>query len=88
MPSKEDGETDNTLMSSEENDEMDNTLTQEEIKEIVDETMNQNNNNIIKQLDDYLDEIIDEAKSFEDQVKSIKKVEIDIVLSRIMVIKS
>ena len=75
-------------MSSEENDEMDNTLTQEEIKEIVDETMNQNNNNIIKQLDDYLDEIIDEAKSFEDQVKSIKKVEIDIVLSRIMVIKS
>ena len=53
---------------------MDKTLTQEEIKEIVDETMNQNNNNI-KQLNNYLDEIIDESKSFEDQIKSIRKVE-------------
>ena len=61
-------------MSSKEDDEMDKTLTQEEIKEIVDETMNQNNNNI-KQLNNYLDEIIDESKSFEDQIKSIQKVE-------------
>ena len=53
---------------------MDKTLTQEEIKEIIDETMNQNNNNI-KQLNNYLDEIIDESKSFEDQIKSIRKVE-------------
>ena len=53
---------------------MDKTLTQEEIKEIVDETMNQNNNNI-KQLNNYLDEIIDKSKSFEDQIKSIRKVE-------------
>ena len=61
-------------MSSKEDDEMEKTLTQEEIKEIVDETMNQNNNNI-KQLNNYLDEIIDESKSFEDQIKSIRKVE-------------
>ena len=30
---------------------------------------------IIKELDDVLDEIIDKSKSFEDQIKSIKKVE-------------
>ena len=53
---------------------MDKTLRQEEIKEIVDETMNQNNNNI-KQLNDYLHKIIDESKSFEGQIKSIRKVE-------------
>ena len=47
-------------MSSKEDDEMDKTLTQEEIKEIVDETMNQNNNNI-KQLNNYSDKIIDES---------------------------
>ena len=33
------------------------------------------NNNIIKVLNDLLDEIIDKSKSFEDQIKSIKKVE-------------
>ena len=74
MSSKEDDERDNTLMSSKE-DEMDKTLTQEEIKEIVNERMNQNNSNI-KQLNSYLHKIIDKSKSFEDQVKSIKKVEI------------
>ena len=37
-----------------------------------DETMRQNE---IKELNDYLDEIIDKSKSFEDQIKSIKKVE-------------
>ena len=31
--------------------------------------------NIIKQLNNYLDEIIDKSKSFEDQIKSIRKVE-------------
>ena len=49
---------DKTLMSSKDDD---------------DETMNQNNNNIITQLNDYLDEIIDKSKTFEDQIKSIKK---------------
>ena len=32
-------------------------------------------NKIIKKLNDHLDEIIDESKSFADQIKSIKKVE-------------
>ena len=37
--------------------------------------MNQNKKNIIiKKLNDHLDEIIDKSKSFEDQMKSIKKV--------------
>ena len=40
-----------------------------------DETMNQNNNNIIKQLNDSLDKIIDKPKSFKDQIISIRKVE-------------
>ena len=39
-----------------------------------DETMNQNNNNIIKQLNDSLDKIIDKSKSFKDQIISIRKV--------------
>ena len=38
------------------------------------ETMNQKNNDIIKQLNNFLDEIIDKSKSFEGQIKSIKKV--------------
>ena len=37
------------------------------------ETMNQKNNDIIKQLNNFLDEIIDKSKSFEGQIKSIKK---------------
>ena len=40
-----------------------------------DETMNQNNNIIIKQLNDSLDKIIDKPKSFKDQIISIRKVE-------------
>ena len=36
--------------------------------------MNQNKRNkIIKKLSDHLDEIIDKSKSFEDQIKLIKK---------------
>ena len=38
-------------------------------------TMNQNNNKIIKESNNSLDEIIDNPKSFEDQIKSIRKVE-------------
>ena len=39
-----------------------------------DEETNQNKKNkIIKKLNDHLDEIIDKSKSFEDQIKSIKK---------------
>ena len=47
----------------------------ENVNENVNETMNQNYNDIIKQLNVCLDQIIDELKSFEDQIKSIKKVE-------------
>ena len=75
MSSKEDDEMNKTLMSSKEDDDLGNTLTQEEIKEIVDETTNQNSNNTLKQLNDYLDEIIDKSKSFKDQIKSIRTVE-------------
>ena len=40
------------------------------------ETMNQNKENkIIKELNDNLDEIIDKSKLFEDQIKSLKKLE-------------
>ena len=40
-----------------------------------DEETNQNKKNkIIKKLNDHLDEIIDKSKSFEDQIKSIRKV--------------
>ena len=39
------------------------------------ETIGQKKNIIIKQLNDTLDEIIDKSKSFENQIKSIKKVE-------------
>ena len=45
-------------------------------KEDDNETMNQNNNNTIKELNDSLDKIIDKSKSFEDQIKSIKKYKI------------
>ena len=36
---------------------------------------NENENNMIKQLNYSLDKIIDKSKSFEDQIKSIRKVE-------------
>ena len=36
---------------------------------------NDNSNNIMKQLNDDLDEIIDKSKSFEEQIESIRKVE-------------
>ena len=61
MSSNDDGENENDkrLMSLHENDEK----------------MDQNKRNIIiKNLNDYLVEIIDKSKSFEDQMKSIKNV--------------
>ena len=53
-------------MSSKDDDENENDKN---------ETMNRNNNNIIKELNDNLDEIIDKSKSFEEEIKSIRKVE-------------
>ena len=76
MSSKDDGDDENvkTLMSSKDNDnEMNKTLMSP--KDDDDETMSQNYSNIIKQLNNNLDEIIDKSKSFEDQIKSIRKVE-------------
>ena len=52
-------------MSSKDDDENENDKN---------ETMNRNNNNIIKELNDNLDEIIDKSKSFEEKIKSIRKV--------------
>ena len=64
MPSKDDdqneNENDKTLMSSNNDDE----------------TMDQNKKNIkIKEWNDLFDEIIDKSKSFEEQIKSIEKLE-------------
>ena len=68
---------DNTLMSSndEKEKEKEKETEKEKEKEKENENDNENDNNIIKQLNDSLDEIIDKSKSFEDQIKSIKKVE-------------
>ena len=61
-------ENDETLMSSKDDDDNENE------NEDDDETMSQNEKNIrIKNINDYLDEIIDKSKSFEEQIKSLKK---------------
>ena len=36
-------------------------------------SQNKNKNKIIKEKNDYLDKIIDKSKSFEEQIKSLKK---------------
>ena len=67
-------ENDKTLMSSNEDDDNEDDDNENENKD--DETMSQNEKNIrIKNINDYLDEIIDKSKWFEDQIKSIRKVE-------------
>ena len=71
--------TDETLMSSKDEDKNENE--NENDKTLMssnedDDNENENENDktlIIKVLNDALDEIIDKSKSFEDQVKSIKK---------------
>ena len=62
---------DNTLMSSKDDNDNDNENDNENENKDDDE----NDNNIIKQLNDSLDEIIDKSKSFDNQKKSIRKVE-------------
>ena len=55
------------------------------------ETMDQNKKNItIKKLNDYFNKIIDKSKSFEDQIKSLKKQKIQmiIIVAKILMIKS
>ena len=68
--------TDKTLMSSKDENENENDKT---LMSSNDDDDNENENGktliIIKKLNNCLDEIIDKSKSFEDQIKSIKKVE-------------
>ena len=68
--------TDKTLMSSKDENENENDKTLMSSNE-DDDNENENDKTliIIKELDDVLDEIIDKSKSFEDQIKSIRKVE-------------
>ena len=68
--------TDKTLMASNENgnengNENDKTMSS---REDDNETMNQNNSNTIKELNGSLDKIIDESKSFENQIELIKNI--------------
>ena len=68
--------TDKTLMSSKDENENENDKT---LMSSNDDDDNENENGktliIIKKLNNCLDEIIDKSKSFEDQIKSIRKVE-------------
>ena len=73
MSSNEDNENDKTLMASKNNNENDKTLISS--KDDDDERMNQNNNDIIKGLNDSLDKIIYKSKSFKYQINLIRKVE-------------
>ena len=63
-----------TLMSSNENDDNEMNKTLMSSNEDDDGTINQNNNNLIKQLNDSLDEMVDESILLEDQIKLIRKV--------------
>ena len=79
MSSKDENENENgndkTLMSSNKDDDNEND-NENENEDDDDETMSQNEKNIrIKNINDYLDEIIDKSKSFEDQIESLEKVE-------------
>ena len=68
--------TDKTLMSSNENgnENGNENVKTRSSREDDNETMNQNNSNTIKELNGSLDKIIDESKSFEDQIKLIKNI--------------
>ena len=55
-------------MSSDKDDDDDDDDDDDE-----NEIINQNNSDKIKELNDHLDEIIDKSKSFEEQIKSLKK---------------
>ena len=74
---KENGnENDETLMSSKDDDDDKNENENENENKDDDETMSQKEKNeIIKGKDDILDEIIDKSKSFEEQIKWLKRIE-------------
>ena len=64
--------TDKILVASKDEDYENENEDDYENEDEDDETIKQNE---IKVLNDYLDEIIDKSKSFEDQIESLKKVE-------------
>ena len=72
---------DNTLMSLKDENENDNDNDNDKDNgndnhnDNDNDNDNENENNMIKQLNYSLDKIIDKSKSFEDQIKSIRKVE-------------
>ena len=68
LKDENENENDKTSMSSKDDDDDDDDDDYEN------EIDNENDNNIMRQLNDKLDEIIDKANSFEDQIKSIRKV--------------
>ena len=69
-------ENDNKNENDKNENENDKTLIpSKDEKEKENETINQNNSDKIKELNDHLDEIIDKSKSFEEQIKSLKKLE-------------
>ena len=68
----EDNDYGNKYENEDEDDYYENENEDENENKDEDETMSQK---IIKNLNDNLDEIIDKSKSFEDQIKSIRKVE-------------
>ena len=74
MKKKHENENDKTLMlANEDDDEITKILM---YSDEYDETMNQNEKNIIiKKLNDHLDETIGKSTSFEDQIKSMRKLE-------------
>ena len=81
MSSKDKNEKENENENENEDDDENENEDDDDIIKILiysneyDEETNQNKKNkIIKKLNDHLDEIIDKSKSFEDQMKSIKKV--------------
>ena len=73
MSSKDENVNDETLMSSKDNDDDDDENGNE--NEDDDETINQNSSHKIKELNDHLNEITDKSKSFEEQMKLLKKLE-------------
>ena len=67
-------------------DEDDYYENENEYEDDDDKTIDQNE---IKKINDYFDKIIDKSKSFEDQIKSLKKkIYKSIFLTKIMIIKS
>ena len=64
---------DETLMSSDKDDDYDDENKNENENEDDDETMSQNE--IIKETNNLLDEIINKSKLFEDQIESLKRIE-------------